>query len=135
MALFPPRLRITADCIRPARTGLPSLALGLFLMAFFGLISDVVREVRLKGGAVAAETRTDLPYLSKREPVRVVLADARRDGAASPSWHSGGGALPGTSLVLPAPCAPLAGGGHWTSSCPSHVFAASHRTRAPPLAA
>ncbi|MFN7101584.1 MAG: hypothetical protein ACK4N1_03090 [Pseudorhizobium sp.] len=112
-----------------------SLALGLFLMAFLGLVVDTVREVRLKGGAVAAQNASDVPHLSKRDPARLLAAEQRRDGTASTPLESAGGLLPRT--VLPF----AKGHGRATqailgaSRSPSGEIAASFQPRAPPLAA
>jgi len=134
MALSPPKLRTTAHYLRSAQACLPLLALGLFLMAFFGLVADVAREVRLKGGVAAAESGTELPHLSKRDPVRFISAEARRDGA-TPPLELAGGILPGTGIGTFALCSGFTPRLSWRSPCSADALAPSNRSRAPPLLA
>ena len=135
MALFPPTLRITSDEFRAARACLPSLALGLFLVAFFGLLVDVAREVRLKGGAVATESRSDIPNLSKRDPLRFIATDARREGTSLGAWHGAGGLLAAVTTQVPASQSGFLQARCMESACPGSDLASSNRSRAPPLAA
>ncbi|HEX2147749.1 MAG TPA: hypothetical protein VHG11_08885 [Pseudorhizobium sp.] len=135
MALFPPTLRIPFDDFRSARACLPSLALSLFLIAFFGLVVDMAREVRLKGGAVAAESRSDIPNLSKRDPLRFIAADARREGTSLVSWHGGGGLLPAFTTSSPLLERGSAQPRCQARTCPGSDLASSNRSRAPPPAA
>ncbi|OHV76607.1 hypothetical protein [Rhizobium sp. LCM 4573] len=93
----------------------PVLAAAMLIAAFFGLISGVVKEVRVPGGVLAAEGNSEIPHLTKREPLRAVLSADRKDGGG-PHWTGHDGALEaravetafrsgGSALALPRPAA------------------------------
>lgn len=67
----------------------PVLAAAMLIAAFFGLISGVVKEVRVPAGVLAAEGNSEIPHLTKREPLRAVLSADRKDGGAHWTGHDG----------------------------------------------
>ncbi|WP_139015020.1 hypothetical protein [Pseudorhizobium pelagicum] len=135
MALIPPTSRVFDQHCKSLRDCWLSLALGLFLMAFLGLVVDTVREVRLRGGAVATQNSSDVPHLSKRDPARLMSAEARRDGTASTPLDSSGGLLPRPTTMSGARCGRPIAGAWCASRGPSGAIAASFQPRAPPLTA
>ena len=135
MALFPPTLRMTAKTRTPDTAYLPWLALGLFLLAFLGLITDATRDVRLKGGVLAAESSSDVPHLAKREPVRFLAADIRRDGTPTAGWFGGDGVLPAVAAVAAIVFSSFVRFGDTGRARPPRISDSANRSRAPPLAA
>lgn len=135
MAPVPPISRVFDRYCKPVRDCWLSLALGLLLMAFLGLVADTVREVRPKGGAVSAQNSSDVPHLSKRDPVRLLSAETRRDGTASTPLDSAGGILPRFASPFAMRCGRQIQGIWCASRGPSDAIAASFQPRAPPAVA
>ncbi|HEV7434540.1 MAG TPA: hypothetical protein VGO22_06685 [Pseudorhizobium sp.] len=135
MAIFPPTLRITAENRRPSPAFLPWLALGLFFVAFLGVITEATRDTALKIGALAAESSSDVPHLSKREPVRFLTPDIRRDGTASTAWSGGKSfapAMAAAAAIVFSSAVCFYGPG---DAGPAGSLVLAYRSRAPPLAA
>jgi len=70
------------------------LAATLFLTAIFGLLSGAVRDVQFSRGVQAADSGTETPHLTKREPLRALAAADRKDSTGAHAAHAGGALVP-----------------------------------------
>ncbi|MBW6424625.1 hypothetical protein KX729_24545 [Rhizobium sp. XQZ8] len=70
------------------------LAAALFLTAIFGLLSGVVRDVQFPRGVQAADSGSETPKLTKREPLRALAAADRKDSTGTHAAHGGGALVP-----------------------------------------
>ncbi len=87
MALFPPTTRTSPDRYRRLQPGWwPWMAFGLFIVALFGLVADAGRDSRPKARLLSAESSSDVPYLAKRDPLRLVAENDRRDSNPAAGW-------------------------------------------------
>jgi len=95
MAEFPQARRIRRE---RDEDGLVSrwslLAAALFLTAIFGLLSGVVRDVQFPRGVQAADSGSETPHLTKREPLRALAAADRKDSTGTQASHGGGALVP-----------------------------------------
>ncbi|MCJ8519870.1 hypothetical protein ABID21_002845 [Pseudorhizobium tarimense] len=114
---------------------LPWLALGVFLLAFLGLITDATRDVRLRSGVLAAESGSDVPHLSKREPLRFLTTDIRRDGTSTTGWSGADGFLPAMAAGAAILFSSNERFGTTGSARHAGTPVAAYRSRAPPLSA
>lgn len=91
MAPFPPITRTSSSRHRrPHLDWWPWLTLGLFLAAFLGLAADPTKNALPKAGVSSAESRSEIPHLGKRDPLRLVAASERRDNNTDLSRHDPG---------------------------------------------
>ena len=135
MALFPPASR-TMSC---ERQRIPQdwwlgLTLALLLAAFLGMFADSANGARQHVAAFPDENTSETPNLLKRDQIRVVAMEARRDGAPAATGDQSGG-LPPRSTT---PLAIMQGSGPhfvWNTCDPASTFAAPFRPRAPPVLA
>mgnify|MGYP007051630423 FL=1 len=135
MALFPPASRtMSFERQRIPQDWWPGLTLALFLAAFLGLFADSANSARPHFAAFPDENTSQTPHLSKRDQMRVVIMEARRDGAPAAAGEPCGGLLPRSTT----PLAVMQGSRPhlvWNTRDPALTVAAPFRPRAPPLLA
>jgi hypothetical protein len=135
MAPFPRKQRIVLKRERAwPLSRLPILAATILIAALFGLLPNVVKDGYWSRGAQASDKGTDVPHLTKRDPIRAVAAADRKDASSpygpgddallAPPWYElptryGDGSVTGPRRTLPL--APS----YWHAALP----------RAPPLQA
>ncbi|WP_142522543.1 hypothetical protein [Pseudorhizobium endolithicum] len=112
----------------------PGLTLALLLAAFLGLVAGSADSAAPHFAAFPGENTSETPHLSKRDQMRVVVAEARRDGAPAAAGEQGGGLLPRSTM----PLADMRGSRPhlvWNTRDPALTSAAPFHPRAPPLLA
>ncbi|MEQ1405803.1 hypothetical protein ABK249_12740 [Neorhizobium sp. Rsf11] len=135
MALFPPdkRMKRGRDEDR-LLSRWPVFAAALLIAALFGLLSGVVKDAQFPRGIQSADKGTDAPHLSKREPLRSLVATDRKEGTSAQSTSADGALVPGSaeitfpfhaSAITPNPSSDPAAFAFWPGSLP----------RAPPVRA
>lgn len=109
-------------------------AAALLIAALFGLLSGVVKDAQFPRGVQSADKSSDAPNLSKREPLRSLVATDRTERAGAQSTSSDGALVPGlaeitfafhASATTPSPSFDRAAFAFWPASLP----------RAPPVRA